>query len=87
MQKLAYIRLATALIICLSVMLYQVKNIFVPIEKPAQTAEIGVLADKEDKITSSQEKTDTAQNREQTEKEENSVSEAKKAQSQEQKNN
>ena len=87
MQKLAYIRLATALIICLSVMLYQVKNIFVPIEKSAQTAEIGVLADKEDKITSSQEKTDTAQNREQTEKEENTESEAKKEQSQEQKNN
>ncbi len=70
MQNLAYIRLASALIICLSVILYQVKDMFVPIKKEALKPEINLSESSADESSGETEKNDTAQNKEETESQE-----------------
>ena len=60
LQKIAYVRLISSLIICFSVILYNVKDIFVPI-KALKTAEKEVLTFSESNSSKTQEKTGPAQ--------------------------
>jgi len=87
LQNLAYVRLASALIICLSVIIYQVKDMFVPIKKETVKPEITLSDTTENKTVSQQEKTDTAQNKEEIENQEKTENSASSQAKEEVKNN
>lgn len=88
MQKIAYVRLISSLIICFSVILYNVKDIFVPI-KAIKTAEKEVLTFSESNSSKTQEKTEKEEIKENSEKTEttenkkNTISKTEKTESME----
>ena len=67
MQKIAYLRLISSLIICFSVILYNVKDIFIPI-KSTQTAKKEVFISSESNSSETQEKTEKEEIKEKSEK-------------------
>ena len=67
LQKIAYLRLISSLIICFSVILYNVKDIFIPI-KSTQTAKKEVFISSESNSSETQEKTEKEEIKEKSEK-------------------